>query len=145
MLEELADFYQTDLPAPDSRILKVEAERYQRQWSKVDQSMRPADLQGALKQCDKDSCPNLHTLLFIGSTLPVTTAESERANNVLRLVKTVLQNWIGDERLSSLVRFKVHGTKHLSVDRNSKSVLHYEATEAPQLNLFLDLTIATLI
>ena len=44
MLEELADFYQTGLPVPDSQILKDEAERCQRQWSKVDQSMRPADL-----------------------------------------------------------------------------------------------------
>ena len=115
MLEELADFLLNRSACPDSYILKDEAKRYQRQWSKVDQLMHPADLRGALKQCDKDSYPNLPTLLCIGCTLPVTTAESERANSVIKLVKTALWNWTGEEQLSSLVMLKVHGTKHLNV------------------------------
>ena len=89
-LEDLANLYQTDLPAPDSHILKDEAERYQRQWSKVDLSLHPSNLREALKLYDKDSYLNLHTLLHIGCILPVTAAESERANSVLKLVKTAL-------------------------------------------------------
>ena len=141
MLEELADFYQTDLSAPDSHILKDEAQRYQRQWSKVDQSMCPANLRGVLKQYDKDSHPNLHTLLRTGCTLPVTTAESERANSVLKLVKMALRSRIGDEWLSSLIMLKVHAWYN-APERGPycQFVLHYKATEAPQLNLFSDLT-----
>ena len=83
--------------------------------------MRPAELRGALEQCDKDSYPTCtHSGLRIGCTLPATIVESERADSVLELVKTALRNRIGDERLSSLVMLKVHGTKHLNVDRIAK-------------------------
>lgn len=114
LVSDLAAAYETDLPASD--LVEDEAERWARKWGSVDVAQQPSDLGSALRLCDSDSFPNLHVLLKIACTMPVTTAESERANSTLKYIKTLLRNRTGDDRLSSLVLLKIHGTKHLSVD-----------------------------
>ena len=116
LITDLASVYETDLPTSDDHLLNDEVERWARKWKKVDSEHRPSDLPAALRLCDKDFFPNLRHLLKIACTMPVTTAESERANNTLKYMKTVLRNRAGDDRLSSLVLLKIHGTRHLSVN-----------------------------
>lgn len=118
LVTDMWDVYETDLPTSSQQLLTDEAERWVRKWSQVslESDQLPSDLPATLKLCDEDTFPNLHVLIRIGCTLPVTSAESERANSALKFVKTILRNKSGDDRLSSLVMLKVHGTKHLNVE-----------------------------
>ena len=52
----------------------------------------PSTLVKTLEKCDKDFFPNIHTLLRIACTLPVTSCECERANSTLKCVKTSLHS-----------------------------------------------------
>ena len=121
MITELAGSYNTGLPAHDAynHRLKEKAERWARKWKHLD-ARQPNDLPSALRMCDHDLFPNMHALLRIACILPVTTAESERANSTLKYINTLARSRTGDERLSSLVLLKVHGTKHLNVEGNAK-------------------------
>ena len=40
--------------------------------------------------CDKDSFPNIHCLLIIAYTLPITSADAERPFSLPRMLKTYL-------------------------------------------------------
>ena len=115
-IEEVGQLYTTDLPSP--HMLNTEYRRWKAKWNSVPVKKRPDFLQGALQQCDKDTFPNIHTLLLIACTLPVTVCENERANSQLKLLKTYLQSTMSEERLSALAMMKVHRTsaKRLSLD-----------------------------
>ena len=69
---------------------------------------RPASPSAALLECDPDVFPNIHTLLRIACTLPVTSAENERCNSSLKRLKTYLRSTMGANRLSSLALMSVH-------------------------------------
>ena len=62
----------------------------------------------ALKDCDKDVFPNIHALLRIACTLPVTSAENERSNSVLKRLKTYLRSTMGSDSLSPLALMHIH-------------------------------------
>ncbi len=72
---------------------------------------RPATLYTALHACDKD-----FSLIFIGCTIPVTACENERANSVLKNLKTYLRNTMGQERLSSLALMHIHYNIKIDLD-----------------------------
>ncbi len=61
----------------------------------MDAAEQPATLYTALKACDKDFFPNIHVFLRIACTIPVTSCENERANSVLKNLKTFLRNTMG--------------------------------------------------
>ena len=71
----------------------------------MDASNHPSTLESALKCSDPDYFPNLNAL---GCTLPVTLCENERANSVLKNLKTFLRSTMGQERLSSLSLMHIH-------------------------------------
>ena len=48
----------------------------------------PCNFLEELALCDSDSFPNIHQLLLIGCTLPVTSAEAECTFSLLRRIKT---------------------------------------------------------
>lgn len=105
-LGETISFYKEDLP--NETVIKTEIWRWQNKWKKEHIDNCPDTLQLALKQCDNDYFPNLHELLRIACTLPVTSCENERANSVLKNLKTYLRNTMGQERLSALALMKIH-------------------------------------
>ncbi len=79
-------FWESDLPFPSS--LQNELRRWHTLW----QSQLGADIPNifllALGSCDSDSFPNIHQLLLISCTLPITNAEVERSFSLLRIIKT---------------------------------------------------------
>lgn len=83
-------FWQQDLPS--SRSLANELRRWQVLWQqkgKEDEAGVPNNLLLALGSCDVDSFPNIHCLLVIGCTLPITSAEAERSFSLLRRMKLI--------------------------------------------------------
>jgi len=76
-VEEVGQLYETDLPFP--QVLGAEYRRWKALWKGVVNEDRPNTLQGALYQCDMDSFPNIHVLLAIVCTLPITVSENERS------------------------------------------------------------------
>lgn len=80
---------------------------------------RSNTLQAALLHCDADAFPNIHALLVIACTLPVTTCETERSNSQLKLLKTYRRCTMTEEQLSSLAMMKIHRrmVKDLDLDQ----------------------------
>ncbi len=76
----------------------------------------PSTLVKTLEKCDKDFFPNIHTLLRIACTLPVTSHECERACNTLKCVKTSLHSTMGQERLSALALMSIHRSIPIDFD-----------------------------
>jgi len=109
-LDEVIELYQDDLPNPS--VIATEVSRWQLKW--LHQTCLPYTLRETIQQCDADFFPNIHTLLRIACTLPVTSCENERANSTLERVKTSLRSTMGQERLSALVLMSIH--KDLEID-----------------------------
>ena len=72
-------FWDNDLPFPKS--LGNELLRWQIMWQSV-------NLLLALGTCDEDAFPNIHRLLFITCTQPISSAEAERSFSLMKRIKT---------------------------------------------------------
>ena len=68
----------------------------------------PDNLLQALGTCDKDSFPNIHCLLVIACTLPISSAEAERSFSLLRKIKSYLRSTMSEECLSDLSVIAMH-------------------------------------
>ncbi|KAH7973253.1 hypothetical protein HPB52_023318 [Rhipicephalus sanguineus] len=56
----------------------------------------------ALEMCNRDFFPNIHSLLSILATLPVSTSTPERTFSTLRRLKSYLRNHMNNDRLTGL-------------------------------------------
>ena len=68
----------------------------------------PDTIYKALQECDVMLYPNIHRLLRIACTLPVTSCSVERSNSVLRRLYTYLRASMGQERLTNLALIHVN-------------------------------------
>lgn len=95
---------------PDVNGVEAEFNRWCSKWhSKNDNGEEiPATAAKALCQCPKEFYPNLHALLRLICTLPITTAECERSISRLRMLKTYLRSTIGEDRLNGLALMRMH-------------------------------------
>ncbi|KAJ8890602.1 hypothetical protein PR048_010111 [Dryococelus australis] len=62
----------------------------------------------ALMKCEETLFPNLHILLEILATLPLSTASVERSFSTLKRLKTYLRNSTGEDRLNRLAVISIH-------------------------------------
>ena len=85
----------------------------------------PSNAVEALEICDKEVFPNLHTLLVILCTLPVTTATAERSFSGLRRLKTYLRSTMTHTRLTGLAHLNINRDIHIT----SKEVVDKFAQE----------------
>ena len=104
--KQLGKTYASHLPNP--LTLSTDVRKWKMKWEKTSAEERPASPSAALLECDPDVFPNIHTLLRIACTLPVTSAENERCNSSLKRLKTYLRSTMGASRLSSLALMSVH-------------------------------------
>ena len=81
-IKGLVEQHSDDLPSPN--VIDLELKLWKRKWSEVEKSDRPASLAKAIKNCDKLGFPNIFTLIKIGCTLPVNSAECERSFSPMR-------------------------------------------------------------
>ncbi|XP_073251404.1 52 kDa repressor of the inhibitor of the protein kinase-like [Porites lutea] len=111
-IDAVSEMYRSDLPNPQT--LDVEYHRWTRKWQS--ERSQPDALQPALEVCDADIFPNIHCLLRIACTIPVTSADNERANSTLKLVKGYLRTTMTTERLSGLALMNIHHKKPVDYD-----------------------------
>jgi hypothetical protein len=67
-------------------------------------------------ECNEIFYPNIKTLLKIYSTLPVTTASTERTFSVLKLIKTYLRSTISETRLNGLALLYIYKDIPIDID-----------------------------
>jgi hypothetical protein len=112
--DEVIELYHDDLPNP--AVVVTEISRWKMKWLQQTSEDRPSTLKCTLCMCDKDFFPNIHILLRVACTLPVTSCENERANSTLANVKTALRSTMGQERLSSLAMMSIHSNVDIDFD-----------------------------
>ncbi|XP_037553231.1 52 kDa repressor of the inhibitor of the protein kinase isoform X2 [Nematolebias whitei] len=112
---EIVSMYAEDLPSPE--LVDQEITRWKLKYGRVPGSQRPNTPAGSIKECDRDLYPNLHVLLQLACTLPVTSCECERSASALRRLNSYMRASMGKERLSSLALLHIHYSKHIDLDR----------------------------
>ena len=78
-------FWENGPPFPKS--LGNELRRWQTMWQSAKKEL-PSNLLLALGACDRDAFPNIHRLLVIDCTLPISSAEAERSFSLMKRIKT---------------------------------------------------------
>jgi hypothetical protein len=77
--------------------------------------MKPDTVIETLKHCD-EFFPIIKTLLYLYTTIPVTTASVERSFSSLRRLKNYLRSTMGQERLNDLVVLNIHKNIPINID-----------------------------
>ena len=80
------------------------------------QSKPPDCIQDALTLTNRDHFPQLHLLLRLVSTFPITSCETEHSVSTLRRLKTYLRSTMGQERLSGLALIHTHYNIDIDID-----------------------------
>ena len=108
--------YRSELPSPST--LNTELHCWSIKWKRDKQtSDRCNTVVKTLGETDPDFFPNIHVLLRIAATHPVTSCACERSISKLRLVKTVLRSSMTEERLNGLALLHVHPDRCLDLDQ----------------------------
>ena len=96
----------------------------------------PKTLKSAVNRSNKILFPNIHTILRIIMTFPVTTCECERSISVLNRVKTYNRTTQTDQRLSGLCMISAYREKDIDWEK----VVNTFAVENPRkmalINIF---------
>ena len=101
-------------------------ERWQNKWSKVsDGSSLPGTAITALSVCNPQIYPNINRLLRILSTLPVSTATSERSFSTMKRLKTYLRSTMTESRLTSLALLAIHRERPVNVEKVIDTLARY--------------------
>ncbi|KAL4127023.1 hypothetical protein QTP88_011221 [Uroleucon formosanum] len=108
--DELLQFYLDT----DKQIVKAELNL----WHAVlnNNGQHPKSGLEALRLCKKEMFPNLHFLVQILCSLPVSTATPERTFSCLKRLKTYLRNTMTETRLNGLTMLAVHTDIPLSAE-----------------------------
>ena len=104
-LQMALDIYYEFLPGSEAEI-REEFKVWQTKWSTVKEP--PSTAIDALELCDRNAFPNLHTMLLILCTLPVTTATAERTFSCIRSLKTYLRSTMIQSRLTGLAHMSIN-------------------------------------
>ena len=113
-IEPALEFYDNDLPSP--HVVDVELLRWKRKWCSTEDAVLPTSAVQSRAACDREFLPNIHTLIRISCTLPITltSAECERSFRTLRRLKTYLRSTMSSERESGLALMNInyHRQRH---------------------------------
>lgn len=102
-IEKLTEFYKDDLEDANKIYQEV------KMWHSFLKTVKePCNILEYLDACDSIVFPNVHKLIQILATLPVTTCTTERSFSSLRRLKTYLRNTMGLNRLNSLALLNIH-------------------------------------
>ena len=76
----------------------------------------PSDLLLALGVCDVDDFPNIHRLLLIACSLPISSAGAERSFSLMTRIKTCTRSTMSKERISDLAVIAIPYPERFEVD-----------------------------
>ena len=96
-------------------IVNGEYKIWKQQWSETCPLANTAIC--ALGDCKEIVFPNVHTLLTILTTLPVTTAEPERIFSKRGSTLTAIRSTMSEERLESLLLLQVHRERTPTIEK----------------------------
>ena len=99
-------YYADDLVSPP--VFDVELFCWRRKWLNADQDHLASSAAQALEEFNHEFFPNVHKLLRILCTLPITSAECERSFSTLRRLKTYLRATMTSERESGPALMNIH-------------------------------------
>lgn len=106
-LLQAVHFYKDDLP--HAVMFPTEYRMWIRTWKqKQSEGELPKKLVDVYQACDSLSFLNIHVLLQLALTLPITSCESERSFSQLKLVKTPRRSTMTADRLSGLAIMKIN-------------------------------------
>ena len=105
---DISATYKDDLSA--TCLLVEEMHRWQHRYQGKKPQQCPDSCAKAIKVCEKDTFPNLHVLLQLACTIPVTSCECERSASTLRTLHTYMRASMGQSRLSSLALIYIYTT-----------------------------------
>ena len=138
-------FYKDDLPSINS--FEAEVDLWYCKWRREQEMARKLDTLGkTLSHTDREYFPNIHTMLVIAVTLPITSCECERSISALRFLKTCLRSTMSQERLNGLAMLQYHKDIHFTRRSGRKirnasalqTVAYYlESASALSDNMFL--------
>ena len=106
-------FWENDLPFPKS--LGNELRRWQSMWQSAEKEL-PSNLLLALGACDVDAFPNIHCLLLIACTQPISSAEAERSFSLMKRIKTRTRSTMSEEHFSDVAVIAMHYPERFKVD-----------------------------
>ena len=129
-IEAALEFYENDLPSP--HVVDVELLRWKRKWCSTEDADLPTSAVQTLAACDREFFHNIHTLIRILCTLPITSAECERSFSTLRRLKTYLRSTMSSERESGLALMNINYHR----DINIEEVINTFAQRQPRRLLF---------
>ena len=112
-LDRLLEAYGSDLPNASS--LDTELQLWKHKWSSFTSPL-PSSPAEALLFAKDSMFPNIHCLLRLVCTIPVTSCECERSVSTLRRLKTYMRSTMGEERLSGLALLHINYTMELNLD-----------------------------
>ena len=131
LVEDLTKFYEDDVPSSSS--LTQELHLWKCEWQSYSGDL-PDTPSKALLHASPSMFPNIHCLLRIICTLPVTSCECERSISVLRRLKSYLRSTMGQERLSGLALLHVNYSMELNLD----DIISMFARQHPRRMLLTD-------
>ena len=105
-LDDIKHFYEQDLPCPE--LFEAEVTRRGVFWANKEEEQRPTSAISTLKLFVESDFPNIHTLLRIICTIPVTSCECERSASGMRRLHTFNRACMNQDRLTSLAMIHIH-------------------------------------
>jgi hypothetical protein len=98
---------------PSAHTLETEIECWPQNWNawKTDY---PTSLTSTLQETPFTFYPNIHTMLRVSATLPVSSCECERSFSRMKLLKTYLRSTMGQDRLCGLALLNIH--RYIAID-----------------------------
>ena len=126
-------YWEKDIQFPKS--LGNEVRRWKTLWQLSNREL-PNNLLLALGACDEDAFSNIHRLLVIACTLPITIAEAERPFSLVKRIKTYSRSTMSEERFSDLAVIAMYYSEIFDVDEICQAFVKAHPRRLFQANLF---------
>lgn len=111
--DKLLDLYLPEIP---KIIIKSEIKMWHQHLNNCMEIKNKRQALDSLKICSEHAYPNVHKLLKIFCTLPVSTATPERTFSSLKRIKTYLRNTTAQVRLNGLAMMSIYRHQSVSID-----------------------------
>ena len=106
--------YEDDLPSSGS--LDIELDLWEAKWEHCESNLAYSCKSLTSPHADQDYFPNIHTLMLIMVTLPITSCECEHSISLLQLVKSTLHTTMREDRLNGLALMQYYHDIQLNPD-----------------------------